>query len=352
MKPPLDIYKHMKINIPNKLKEQMFCRIRYKTKKPFELAWNNKPYTYEQILPFLETEQYGVLTGINNLGVLDDDTKDKKLLKLFYKEFGKTFRVRDHLYIYIKGITNKIIFEDVKGEHLGELQWKGQQAVGPGSVHPSGEIYELKEDIPIKEVDIELFEYVFSNYIKKEKPKKDYVPLEKYEGNDFIKKLQSAVSMESVLSHFGVNTSLNPTNCIFHNSKGNKCLSFNFETAHCFNCNGSWNIFSFVKDAKKYDFVEALEWLSDFAGMAEEYKRQKEEYFNKLKVPMGWANSINIKRMAERHGLLNCPNCKIPFGFNEKLGFYRCSSCGIYGGLKRFAELIVQKQQVMIKNEI
>ena len=44
----------------------------------------------------------------------------------------------------------KIIFYNKIGKHCGELQGKGQMVVGAGSIHPSGESYELKKDIKIK----------------------------------------------------------------------------------------------------------------------------------------------------------------------------------------------------------
>jgi hypothetical protein len=36
--------------------------------------------------------------------------------------------------------------------HLGEIQSKGQQVVGPGSIHPNGNPYEIIDDLPITEI--------------------------------------------------------------------------------------------------------------------------------------------------------------------------------------------------------
>jgi len=36
--------------------------------------------------------------------------------------------------------------------HLGELQALGQQVVGPGSIHPNGNRYEVVRDLPIAEI--------------------------------------------------------------------------------------------------------------------------------------------------------------------------------------------------------
>ncbi len=59
-----------------------------------------------------------------------------------------------------------------------------------------------------------------------------------------------------------------------------------------------------------------------------------------LDEPKGWALSISITKMAERYGLMNCPQCNNPFKFIESHGFFGCDVCRYRGGLKKFAELI------------
>jgi hypothetical protein len=170
--------------------------------------------------------------------------------------------------------------------------------------------------------------------------------------NEFLDKLKSNISMESVLREFGVDTSMNPTICPFHHCS-QRCLSFNSEICNCFDtdCNQGYNIFSFVKKVKNYSSAEAIEWLSDFAGMKDEYEKSKQEYLSKNEMslePKGWALSINIRRMAERYDLLNCPECDTLLLFNERMGFFKCKSCKeIYGGLKRFAVLCHNKKLSM-----
>ena len=58
--------------IPIQLKHFKFCRIKDKSKAPFELDWVNKLYSYEEISKF-KNENYGVLCGYNNLAVIDCD---------------------------------------------------------------------------------------------------------------------------------------------------------------------------------------------------------------------------------------------------------------------------------------
>ena len=161
--------------IPEKLNGLRFNRVRFKDKRAFENGWQNNPYTYDEIQKFFPEENYGVICG-EDIRVLDDDTPNKGLITLFLENFGKTFRVRDHLYFkFDNGFGKKIIFKsdtlkfkDGKGGltgHMGELQGEGTYVVGAGSTHPSGEIYELKEDIEIKTISYDKFLEVYGEYI-------------------------------------------------------------------------------------------------------------------------------------------------------------------------------------------
>jgi putative DNA primase/helicase len=154
--------------IPKQLIDMDFCRVGFKTKKPFENDWVNKPYTYTQISEYFPKENYGVICG-EKLRVLDDDTKENILLNMFLEYFGETFRVRNHLYFnFDNKHSEKIIFFNEQGEHLGELQGCGTMVVGAGSTHPSGEIYEQKNDLDIKKIKYEDFIKIFGKYIKKQ----------------------------------------------------------------------------------------------------------------------------------------------------------------------------------------
>jgi hypothetical protein len=141
---------------------------------------------------------------------------------------------------------------------------------------------------------------------------------------------------------------MNPTNCPFHTCS-QRCLSFNEVTAYCHDtdCLGdnSWNIISFVKKVNHCNSKEAIRWLAEFAGMQKEYEQSKEDYLNNQREPKGWACSVSITKMANKYNLTNCPCCSTPLNFNEKMGWYNCSSCKIVkGGLKQFAGLILQSK--------
>lgn len=154
-----------------------FNRVLFKEKRAFEKGWQKKPYSYDEIKKYIPKENYGVLCG-KELRVLDDDSKDKKLILMFIKNFGPTFRVRDHLYFTFDNKHDKKIILMDKKEHLGEIQGEGTYVVGCGSTHPSGEIYDLIHDLPILEISYEKFIEVFDKYINSNNKK-----LTKYKTN-------------------------------------------------------------------------------------------------------------------------------------------------------------------------
>lgn len=158
--------------IPEQLRkpEFRFVRIDVGQKKPFERGWNipgsatNYFLEDPKFLAWIGSNQnYGVVAGIGNLIIFDADG----LLRLtelgIIAELPSTFAVRTggggiHKY-YISDLDKKIIMydrvllEEGKPLHLGEVQSRGFQAVGPGSIHPNGKCYEIEEDLPIASLE-------------------------------------------------------------------------------------------------------------------------------------------------------------------------------------------------------
>ena len=170
--------------IPNQLKHLKFCRVKYKSKAPFELDWVNKPYSYEQISEF-KNENYGVLCGNNNLAVIDCDREE--LSDAIELALPETFTVRTgsggkHFYYIIPDLNKKIILHAGE-EHLGEIQFKGQQVVGAGSTHPNGKQYEILKNVGIKEIPYSKIKEILGHFIKETdysqpgKTKEDYSEL-------------------------------------------------------------------------------------------------------------------------------------------------------------------------------
>jgi len=326
-------------------------------KRPKDFDWqNSKNFSEEQIQPHLKSEEnYGVLTGYNNLGVLDDDTPDKRLLALFKENFGVTFMVRDHYYIWIIGLDKKIIFYDDNGVHCGELQWEGQQVVGPNSVHPSGAIYEVTKDIPIITIEADKFKEVFKDYIPQSRP---IIERAKLKTNNYNAESLSDIPITSIVSTSGFKSRgkglLGPHPYHGATNGGNFFISNDGKTWVCYRCNQGrnsntgggdvWALIAVVegiiscRDAGRNCLSE--EQAKEVRRIAISKYGLRESEKNETREPMGWAKSINIKDIANKYDLNNCPNCETPFSFNEDRGYWKCNICKTYGVLKTFMDFI------------
>lgn len=282
--------KKINIQIPDKLKVKgiKFVLLERQGKKPFQQEWQNKIIGFDNEELLAHTGNYGVMGGgINNLIIIDFD--NEKVQNEVITKLPETFTVKTgrgmlHKYFFSDASQSFKIFDEEMNT-LADVQGEGKQVVGPGSIHPNGNKYEIVEDKNISFLSYGEIKALLMPYDKK--PKKDIKEIEKPKvtdvQDDFLDRVKSSVSMTDVLSSFGINTSKNPTECPFHASKGGKCLGFNRETAHCFHCDGSWNIFSFTKDMKKCDFKEALEYVSNLAGLQDELEISRRNFINKLK---------------------------------------------------------------------
>lgn len=158
--------------IPNQLQNSEFRFILANGKRPVENDWpNTANYTHnnQHLNDWINNNgNYGVATGYGNLIVLDSD--NGTLQDEIDKNLPPTFQVRTggggyHNYYLCTG-QKKLIFEK-DGTHLGELQSKGQQVIGPGSLHPNGNRYEVTKDIPIATITEEDISHIPLDIIKK-----------------------------------------------------------------------------------------------------------------------------------------------------------------------------------------
>lgn len=342
--------------IPQQLKDMKFCRVRRATKRPFEKKWQKNPYSYQEILPFVRNgENYGVMTGHNNIAILDDDTKDKKLINKAVQSFGDTFRVRDHLYFKIlRWDGKKIIFHDKEGNHLGELQGLGQQAVGPGSIHPSGETYEQKNNLPIKEIDFDILIDVFKEYMPQKEEEKEKFPEEGkktvWEGDNVLDIPITSIISIAGLDDKGKGKYQGPHPIHGSNTGMNFAVNTNSNTWYCFrhqSGGGPAEMIAVVEGIIDCSDVDKGCLSGDKGSKVikiawEKYGLKKPE----LK-PDWWAEKlgINIKRFAERNNITKCPKCDVEYEFNEEKGFFRCPNCDDKGTLIKFIERFENAQQ-------
>lgn len=280
------------MEIPDRLKQKgiKFVLLERGGKRPFQLEWQNKIIEYDnpELIKHLEERgNYGVMGGGEKMLIIID-FDNVKVQEEVCPKLPQTFTVKTgsgklHKYFFSDRCDSFKIFNE-NMDTIADVQGEGKQVVGPGSVHPNGIRYKVEDDseiifLPYSEIKAQLMPY--DKKVKKQKKE-----FEKPKGlltDDFLDRLKSNISVEDVLSSFGYKTDRNPTECPFHSSKGGKCLGFTYEVAHCFHCDGAWNIFSLVKDIKKCDFKEALQYLANIGGMEDELEASKRKFLDSLK---------------------------------------------------------------------
>lgn len=135
-------------------KNLYYCKIPKGGKNPDYKNWQNILHEWKDIN--LDIENYGVLTGYNNLIVIDVDDmsifEDKEIAVLLHEDtyIVKTGSGRGvHLYYYVDGDVSNL-----KNGQYGKLdiKWVGGQVIGAGSKHRSGGLYEVLNPVKIKTI--------------------------------------------------------------------------------------------------------------------------------------------------------------------------------------------------------
>lgn len=280
--------------IPEKLRVDgiHFVLVERGTKKPFQNAWQNKTISHndaELIEHLKKGGNYGVMGGgDNNLLIVDFD--DKKIQDELLSKFPETLTVRTgsgmlHKYFFSDNSDSFKIFDEQMNT-LIDVQGRGKQAIGPGSIHPNGNEYALVEDKEIAFIPYSEIKAIIMPYDKKPGKQETPIVIEKvkeFSSDNFLDSLMSAINIGQLMSYMGIDTRKNPTGCPFHASKGGKCLSFGGNggsTAHCFHCEGNWNAISFVKQVKMLDSKEAIEFLADYAGMRTQLEESRQKFID------------------------------------------------------------------------
>ncbi len=140
-----------------------------KRKKPVDYKWSterNYPATHPTIKGWLiGGNDYGIATGFGGLHCFDADNPTELHELGVIDALPTTFTVRTgkglHKWYIIEGMTKRIrMYHKTKMDpdnptqrlHLGEIQSKGQHAVGPGSMHHSGKRYTVIDESPITRI--------------------------------------------------------------------------------------------------------------------------------------------------------------------------------------------------------
>jgi len=347
--------------IPKQLDGMRFNRVRFKEKRAFESGWQNKPYTYDEIQKHFPSENYGIICG-KDVRVLDDDTPKKGLIKLYHDNFPETMEVRDHIYFkFDNEYADKIIFEskvllfpDSNGKlspHMGECQGKNTYVVGPGSIHPTGAIYELKKDLPIVTISYEKFKEVFGEFFKEKKQKiiRDHKP-SSWSGDNI-----SDIPIDNIISFDGLRDV--GRGCLQgkHPKHGSdNGMNFRVDTE-----NNVWYCFRCQVGGGPAELIAVMEGICDCHDIAPKcfsveqgqklIKIAREKYGLKAPVEQdlgevkGWAKSISIVKLAKRNEMVKCPKCNNEFKFTDSHGMYWCDTCKYGGGLSKFTKLIIKE---------
>jgi len=206
-----------------------------------------------------EGHNYGVLCGHAGITVPDlDDLATLTELGIIDR-IPETMQARTgrgglHLYLDCPELENQIglyhpSLKDEDGEplHLGEIQSKGQQVVGPGSIHPNGNRYEIINDAPILKISkadlLKIFDGLILTGIEDpaEEPRRaesrrrssgghglgDYIPIDQVAWPKDIKERHGSEVIGTHPLHdskggknFSVNTDKNCWHCFRHGSGG------------------------------------------------------------------------------------------------------------------------------------
>lgn len=357
------------MKIPEQLKGLRFNRVRFKEKRAFENDWQNRPYTYDEIQTYFPKENYGVICG-DDIRALDDDTPNQDLNKLYNDNFPETMEVRGHIYLkFDNKYKDKIIFNnasllfpDSKGKmtpHMGELQGDRTYVVGPGSTHPSGELYQLKKDLPIATISYDKFVEVFGDYIKKKKEKvvSNHVSTS-WEGDNI-----TDIPIGNVITFNGLKDMGSGCFQGAHPKHGSdNGNNFRIDTIdntwYCFRCcsgGGPSELIGVMSGVISCDDAGPSCYSQDEAREVIKIAREKyglntPDIQQDLGEVMGWANSVSILKLAKKNGLEKCPYCRNEFKFEDSHGLYYCKHCGYGGGLTKFAYMITQTELKDIKD--
>lgn len=177
-------------NIPRQLRNDSFrfIRVRPRSKRPIDTDYfdtNNFGASDQELTTHLSRNiNYGVIPVKNDVCIFDVDDVEKceqlEMLDIFAERF-KTFTVKTgsgglHVYFRCKGLLaemetpKRIPLYDLSDEscHLGEVYPAGCRAyvVGPGSIHPTGNSYEIMKNAPIVEIP---FDVIYTGVFAKSK---------------------------------------------------------------------------------------------------------------------------------------------------------------------------------------
>lgn len=176
------------------------------------------------------------------------------------------------------------------------------------------------------------------------------------ESNDIVDVISEFVSLKKTgRGYMGV--------CPFHNDKGpSLSVSQEKQLYHCFGCGASGNIVGFIMKIRNLDYIDAIKYLGERAGIKIETEQQDPQ---KLKTEAVRNDVFQINIEAARYFLSNLFNIRKAYDYFEKrgidektikkfgLGYSLDSYEGLYKYLKNkgFKEEFILKAGLVSKKE-
>lgn len=161
--------------IPSTLKKDRFRFIKVKEgeKRPIEKNWqekNNYKYNDPELIKHLRNGgNYGVVGGYGDLVIIDCD-KEKAAEKV-RENLPETLTVQSgsgngwHFYYISEDLDQPIRLSDDSAGDIGDVQAKGKMAVGPKSLHPSGNRYKIENYRKVAKVSAEEIKSAFEEFL-------------------------------------------------------------------------------------------------------------------------------------------------------------------------------------------
>jgi len=285
--------------IPPQLRNQRFIKVD-DSKRPIEKAWQqiggaNYAYDDPEFNKWVEAnKRYGVLCGYpNNLVVIDFDNDDVQreclecglLIPTFSQKTARKGLL--HLFYYTDDPTPWKILDKEKNT-LADIQGTGKQVIGPGTRIADGREYRVVDDLPIATISsatlhkiLDRFDHNKSQEILQQVSDgltmDDFNNKKAYGPDKAVEEIKKQLKVSDLLRDKGISTSLNPTKCPFHNSKGGKCFGFDNSKGvwHCFHCEEKGDAITLYQKIENIDFVEAKKQLCEKFGIKDTFVADK-----------------------------------------------------------------------------
>ena len=228
-----------------------------------------------------KTANFGAICGAisGDLLVVDIDREELFSELNIGEVASETFTVRTkkgyHIYLRIAGVESKSLVWN--GEEEIRFQGEGMYVVIAGSKHPSGGTYEhfLTSPVAIKRADAGILEEIERRWKKhhgldRVEEKREIMSWKSKRGRE-LEEFKKHVDITAVITKW-----VRPTSdygeywqghCPFHADANPSFTVYKSGAWYCFGCEKGGDVITFVEEAEKLRFGEAIKKISDITGV-------------------------------------------------------------------------------------